>query len=108
MCCEYQGKGQQLRTSVTPVLYDSVSQDALPAECIELAALMNSVVLGVRGQRLGVLQLASRAAVDSSEEAFSGQSRRGEGEAEGERRPKLFLFMSCLMYSTPQGLPLPF
>ncbi|KAI4813145.1 hypothetical protein KUCAC02_024493, partial [Chaenocephalus aceratus] len=43
-----------------------VSQDALPAECIELAALMNSVVLGVRGQRLGVLQLASRAAVDST------------------------------------------
>lgn len=59
---------------------------------------MNLLVLGVRGQRLGVLQLASRAAVDSSEEAFSGWSRRGRRG--GERRQKLFLFLSCLMYST--------
>lgn len=66
---------------------------------------MNSLVLGVRGQRLGVLQLASRAAVDSSEEAFSGWSRRG-GEV-GERRQKLFLFLSCLMYSTLKALFFP-
>lgn len=48
---------------------------------------MNSVLLGVRGQRLGVIQLAARAAVDSSEEAFSGLRRNGvreKGEEEEE------------------------
>lgn len=55
---------------------------------------MNSVVPGVRGRRLGVLQLATRAAVDSSEEAFSSQSWRGVGVG---GRAELRLLLSCLL-----------
>lgn len=70
------------------------------------ASVMNSVVPGVRGQRLGVLQLATRAAVDSSEEAFSSQSWRGVGlggvggvQSSAGRRAELRLLLSRLMHS---------
>ncbi|CAB1424831.1 unnamed protein product [Pleuronectes platessa] len=48
-----------------------VPQDVLPAERTVDGSMMNSLVLGVMGQRLGLLQLAARAAADSSEEAFT-------------------------------------
>lgn len=51
---------------------------------------MYSVVLGVKGERLGVLQLVSTAVVDPSEEPFTA------GKGERRRGPS---FLSCLMSS---------
>lgn len=107
LCCEYRGSVENICNTCPPCWHLYRVLSVVMAGCASRwvhwahGSVMTSVMLGARGQRLGLLQLAARATADSSEEAFSGWSRRGGvGETEEVRGPMLFLSVSPLKYST--------